>query len=408
MLAEGTNGSVELHDHHIVISRGGVRNALRGLGGVKSIPLSSITAIQFRTGSIQFSVLGEIRKPNTDIRKDENAVMFNRSQFDQFEVMKNAIQNAINIPSLAGVASQHARSRDVGSPSSEIEGDGVTGSVKRLKSSAAGATDAQPIFGADGTEPRKPRTFSQWLGDRHPITIIVMLAAIGIALITFARSGGGDTSAADTTEVAAENGAEGKLSALDAMGPEEQRNAAFAAAFSADEAPHFTPAALVDVGDHKAIVAVRQTPADASHADSGALSVRYVDWDGSNFASTDIPPLLEETGSSGAIGGWKVRRDLGKYPVIVLEGGGTWQGCTIAVATLIELRPDKPMTLGSIPSFRDFPANDFGGDGRHYTGTLSRDRTGFKMRYRGSVNMTVHLARNGAKLKPDHELPGGC
>ena len=37
MLAKGTNGTIELHEHHIVIKRNGIINAMNGLAGEKSI-----------------------------------------------------------------------------------------------------------------------------------------------------------------------------------------------------------------------------------------------------------------------------------------------------------------------------------------------------------------------------------
>lgn len=117
MLAKGTNGSVELHEHHIVIKRKGVKNALRGLRGDKSIPLSSVTSVQFRpvsfleNGRIRFSILGgsDFKGGYHDALNDENTVFFSRSGENQFATLRDAVQNAIQIPSLAAIATQYSQ-----------------------------------------------------------------------------------------------------------------------------------------------------------------------------------------------------------------------------------------------------------------------------------------------------------
>lgn len=103
MHAEGSNGSVELLKDRIVIRRKGIANVLtQGIQGDKSIPLSSITAIQFKPagsflgGLIQFTILGgrEFRGGMLEATKDENAVIFDLTQQPAFEKLRDAIEAA--------------------------------------------------------------------------------------------------------------------------------------------------------------------------------------------------------------------------------------------------------------------------------------------------------------------------
>jgi hypothetical protein len=105
MFADGSNGSVELFDDHIVIRRKGFANVLtQGIQGDKSIPLSSITAVQFRpagsvmAGLIQFTLLGgrEFRGGMLEATKDENAVLFTKQQEPVFIELQKVVQGAIS------------------------------------------------------------------------------------------------------------------------------------------------------------------------------------------------------------------------------------------------------------------------------------------------------------------------
>ena len=116
MLALGLEGAaVELHPHHIVIRRTGIINSIHGVGGEKSIPLSSITSVQFsdagffQSGFIRLSVAGEAKPPRNE--RDPHKISFNQKNAKAFHSLKDAIQEAINIPSLAAIAVHHARER---------------------------------------------------------------------------------------------------------------------------------------------------------------------------------------------------------------------------------------------------------------------------------------------------------
>lgn len=104
MFADGSNGSVELFNDHIVIRRKGIANLItQGFQGDKTIPLKSITAVQFRPagafmgGLVQFTIAGgrEFRGGMLEATKDENAVIFERKQESAFLDLRDAIQTAI-------------------------------------------------------------------------------------------------------------------------------------------------------------------------------------------------------------------------------------------------------------------------------------------------------------------------
>jgi hypothetical protein len=101
MHAEGSNGSVTLDEDCIRIRHKGFANVLTaGLHGEKSIPITTITGIQFKSagswmnGFIQFFIpggmtgRGGIREATTDI----NAVLFNKGQEAAFQRLKSEVE----------------------------------------------------------------------------------------------------------------------------------------------------------------------------------------------------------------------------------------------------------------------------------------------------------------------------
>lgn len=101
----GHNGQVQFFEDRIVIGRKGVLGFLTGgLKGDKTIPISSITAVQFRkagvfaNGYIQFTLHGgiESRAGIFDAATDENTVMFRAGeQAERFTELKDLIEKRI-------------------------------------------------------------------------------------------------------------------------------------------------------------------------------------------------------------------------------------------------------------------------------------------------------------------------
>lgn len=99
--AKGVNGQIELLDDRIRIRRGGILGFMNyGFKGVKEIPLSQITAVEFKaagrmfSGYIQFSYMGGAQSKGgiLDAARDENTVMFKQSQQEEFERMRMEIE----------------------------------------------------------------------------------------------------------------------------------------------------------------------------------------------------------------------------------------------------------------------------------------------------------------------------
>lgn len=97
---EGENGQVTLSFNKIDITRKGLKAfASHGFDGTKTIFLRKLTAIQFKeagnvtNGYIQFIFPGssEDKGGLWSAMKDENTVVFNKSQQAQFEELKNNI-----------------------------------------------------------------------------------------------------------------------------------------------------------------------------------------------------------------------------------------------------------------------------------------------------------------------------
>lgn len=94
---------VEVDDYGINITRKGVLNAVNiGLTGGKTIPFSSITAVQLKkagltNGYIQFSILGGNEQKGGVIAatKDENTIMYSKKYEPIAIELKNIVENHI-------------------------------------------------------------------------------------------------------------------------------------------------------------------------------------------------------------------------------------------------------------------------------------------------------------------------
>jgi hypothetical protein len=105
---EGRNGQITFDGFYLTIHRKGFF-ARASIGkGEKRIPLSSITAVQWKpagpmvNGFIQFTVPGgnESRSRSghqtSDAGKDENSVLFTKQQMPAFEQLRGAVEQAIS------------------------------------------------------------------------------------------------------------------------------------------------------------------------------------------------------------------------------------------------------------------------------------------------------------------------
>jgi len=101
---KGYNGSIVLTDNGVIIKRGLAGILLgHGLKGDKTIPYSSITAIQLKkagltAGYLQLSMQGGIESRGGLFKatRDENTIMFSNWDNKKFEEAKSIIEKRIN------------------------------------------------------------------------------------------------------------------------------------------------------------------------------------------------------------------------------------------------------------------------------------------------------------------------
>ncbi|WP_229550423.1 DUF4429 domain-containing protein [Nostoc sp. CHAB 5836] len=102
---EGSNGQIRLIHNRIIISRKGATAFLtQGLKGDKEIPLSRITAMQFKRadaltkGYLQFSIQGGIESKGGVFAAvtDENTIMFTELEQPEFEELKRYVNSVID------------------------------------------------------------------------------------------------------------------------------------------------------------------------------------------------------------------------------------------------------------------------------------------------------------------------
>jgi hypothetical protein len=205
--------------------------------------------------------------------------------------------------------------------------------------------------------------------------------------------------------------------ALLAAAADPQAAAAFRAAFGKtgsavfkrqgemSESVRYRPGALVEAPFGPVLISPGEV-LNSAHANSGKLAAIYLKRTGKGFAVVKRFIPATETGSFGVIGDWSVSRSFGAMPVVAVKGGGTWQGYTCSVTTLVELAPDGPRELVDVPLYYD----DIGAvmPGKRATkisGRITHIRAGvsFDASYSGSRHFTEHYVRRGDK----YVLAGG-
>jgi hypothetical protein len=156
----------------------------------------------------------------------------------------------------------------------------------------------------------------------------------------------------------------GALALLAAAAVDPQTAAAFRAAFGRNgsvvlkhqgqmrESVKYTPGALVQAPFGPVLLSEGKV-IEPAHASSGKLAAIYMKRTPRGFAVRKRFVPATESGSFGTIEDWKVNRAYGKLPVVEVSGGGTWQGYTCSVTTLLELAPDKPRELVTVALYYD-------------------------------------------------------
>lgn len=163
------------------------------------------------------------------------------------------------------------------------------------------------------------------------------------------------------------------------------------------EAVRYTPGRLVWAPFGPVLVSEGKV-ADPGHVSAGRIAVHYLKPAGDRFELVKAWPAAVATGSSGRVARWSVSTRFGDLPVIVSEGGGTWQGYTCSTAKLTELRPGGPVELATVPlSFDDGGAQAQEGADSAITGRIINvvPNQSFDVVYQGARAFSEHWVRSG-------------
>jgi len=162
------------------------------------------------------------------------------------------------------------------------------------------------------------------------------------------------------------------------------------------ETVRYVPGQLLTTTFGPVLVSIGEVT-NASHASAGKVAVVYLTTTPREYAvARRFVPAIE-TGSFGKIADWGVSRAFGPFPVVAVEGGGTFQGYTCSVLTLLELVPEGPRELASIPMAYDNSGAVGDDHATRIDGTVANIRAGggFDIVYSGSKSFTEHYDRKG-------------
>jgi len=146
--------------------------------------------------------------------------------------------------------------------------------------------------------------------------------------------------------------------------PEKPIDAAFRAAFGKagsallkkqgqlKEEVKYTPGDLVQAPWGPVLLSPGEVE-NPSHVNSGKLAIFYLKPADKGFAVEKKFLPATETGSFGKIVDWSVSKSFGDLPIVTVNGAGNWQGYACSTATLIELRPEGPKELVTLPMTYD-------------------------------------------------------
>lgn len=170
---------------------------------------------------------------------------------------------------------------------------------------------------------------------------------------------------------------------------------------ASQEATWFTPAALIPAPFGPILISEGEVV--EPHEDStGKLAIAYLTGAGTQLRPRAIFIPAIESGSLGRIHDWHVRSDLGRYPVLQVEGEGDWTGHSCSWVTLLELQPERPVELATIAMSYDDENASTRIDGRIVP---ARSAAAIDVVYAGSANFTERYVRRGDRFDLDASAP---
>jgi hypothetical protein len=123
----------------------------------------------------------------------------------------------------------------------------------------------------------------------------------------------------------------------------------------------------------------------ASHTNAGKLAIVYLKPSAKGYDVVRKFVPAAEAGSFGKVVDWSVSKSFGDYPVVTLNGAGNWQGYKCSSTTLLELRPEGPRQLVTLPMTYDDAEAAAGKKATQITGTIDNIQPGksFEVSYFG-------------------------
>jgi hypothetical protein len=299
--------------------------------------------------------------------------------------------------------------------------------LQRLRESGA-LTDEEfqaekrRLLGHETIAPAEDEAMEAWAepGSRRPLYILIGGAALIFAVAAGLWLGNlvdlGGTGDVGNVSLPQENLAEDANLIAPQAPPDvralpagEQLARAFEAAFGSrgsavlqpdgrdGEEVRYTPGRLLQAPFGPVLVSEGEV-VDAPHVAAGRIAVHYLRPAGDRFEVAGAFPAAIVAGSSGRVAQWSVSPRFSDWPVIVAEGGGTWQGYTCTILALTELRPGGPVKLVTVPlayddkGAQEEEANAISIDGKILN--VVRNQS-FDVVYSGSRAFSEHYVRSG-------------
>jgi hypothetical protein len=256
---------------------------------------------------------------------------------------------------------------------------------------------------------------------RLPLWLLIGGAALVVAIVAGLWLGnlvGGGESYEGANSALPEENAATEGNAIEAkaapdvrsLPAEEQLARAFEAAFGsrgeaaisvgsdgADEDVRYAPGRLIWLPFGPVLISEGKVQ-DPAHASAGKIAIHYLRPAEDRFEVARAFPAAVSTGSFGEVAHWSVSPRFSTWPVIVSEGGGTWQGYSCSSLTLTELRPDGPAELARVPlAYDDKGAKEDEAEGRSIEGKILNivKNQSFDVVYSGSRAFSEHYVRSG-------------
>jgi hypothetical protein len=257
---------------------------------------------------------------------------------------------------------------------------------------------------------------------RRPLYIIAGVAALIVAIVAglwlgnLVGPGGGGGESVNLSlpqeNVAADANLIAPATAPDVrtLPPDEQLARAFEAAFGsrgeavlavpgdgADEDVRYAPGRLIWPAFGPVLLSEGKVQ-DPAHVSAGKIAIHYLRPAADRFEVVRAFAAGVSTGSFGQVARWSVSPRFSNWPVVVAEGGGTWQGLTCSWLTLTELGPGGPVKLATVPlSYDNAGAKQDEGAARKIDGKILNvvKSQSFDVVYSGSRAFSEHWVRSG-------------